>query len=83
MAARLKRSGNCRRQLKEEDMTKSTPRDQLITRTDKAGIALTEEELDLVVGGDKYLSYTLSNTMLSGYSMSSGGDAPTETVSLR
>jgi len=29
-----------------------------------------------------YLTYTLSNTMISGYSMSSGGDRPTESLSL-
>jgi type VI secretion system secreted protein Hcp len=29
-----------------------------------------------------YLSYTLNNTMISGYSSSSGGDRPTESVSL-
>src|SRR5579864_3607845 len=29
-----------------------------------------------------YLSYELTNTMISGYSMSSGGDRPTESISL-
>jgi len=29
-----------------------------------------------------YLTFTLSNTMISGHSMSSGGDRPTESVSL-
>jgi len=29
-----------------------------------------------------YLSYTLNNTMISGYSASSGGDRPSESVSL-
>ncbi|SRR5579883_16149 len=29
-----------------------------------------------------YLSYTLNNTMISGYSMSSGGDRPQESLSL-
>ena len=29
-----------------------------------------------------YLSYTLNNTMISGFSMSSGGDRPLESVSL-
>lgn len=29
-----------------------------------------------------YLSYTLTNTMISGYSMSGGGDRPTESLSL-
>jgi type VI secretion system secreted protein Hcp len=28
-----------------------------------------------------YLSYTLTNTMISGYSMSSGGDRPSESLS--
>jgi type VI secretion system secreted protein Hcp len=28
-----------------------------------------------------YLSYTLNNTMISGYSMSSGGDRPQESIS--
>ena len=31
---------------------------------------------------DKYLSYELSNTLVSGYSVSSGGDRPSESVSL-
>ena len=29
-----------------------------------------------------YLSYALANTMISGYSLSSGGDRPTESLSL-
>jgi type VI secretion system secreted protein Hcp len=29
-----------------------------------------------------YLSYTLSNTLISGYSISSGGDLPEESISL-
>jgi len=29
-----------------------------------------------------YMTYTLSNTMVSGYSISSGGDRPTESLSL-
>ena len=29
-----------------------------------------------------YLAYTLTNTMISGYSLSSGGDRPTESLSL-
>jgi type VI secretion system secreted protein Hcp len=33
-------------------------------------------------GGVCYLEYTLSNVMLSGYSISSGGDRPSESVSL-
>lgn len=33
-------------------------------------------------GGVTYLEYTLSNVMLSGYSVSSGGDKPSESVSL-
>ena len=31
---------------------------------------------------EKYMSYELSNTLVSGYSVSSGGDRPTESVSL-
>ncbi|MBS0644707.1 MAG: type VI secretion system tube protein Hcp [Acetobacteraceae bacterium] len=31
---------------------------------------------------EKYLTYTLSDTMISGYSISSGGDRPTESISL-
>ena len=31
---------------------------------------------------ETYLSYELTNTMISGYSMSSGGDRPTESISL-
>jgi type VI secretion system secreted protein Hcp len=33
-------------------------------------------------GGVSYLEYTLSNVMLSGYSISSGGDKPSESISL-
>jgi len=33
-------------------------------------------------GGVTYLEYTLTNVMLSGYSISSGGDKPTESISL-
>jgi type VI secretion system secreted protein Hcp len=33
-------------------------------------------------GGVTYLEYTLSNVMLSGYSISSGGDKPVESISL-
>ena len=33
-------------------------------------------------GGVTYLEYTLTNTMLSGYSISSGGDRPSESISL-
>jgi len=33
-------------------------------------------------GGVTYLEYTLTNVMLSGYSVSSGGDKPTESISL-
>lgn len=32
--------------------------------------------------GDTYLEYTLSNTLISNYQMSSGGDRPTEVVGL-
>src|SRR4051812_35296833 len=32
--------------------------------------------------GEKYLEYTLTNTLISGLSVSSGGDRPTESVSL-
>lgn len=36
-----------------------------------------------VKGGiDEYMRYVLSNTMISGYSVSSGGDRPTESLSL-
>jgi type VI secretion system secreted protein Hcp len=31
---------------------------------------------------EAYLQYTLTNTMISGYSLSSGGDRPTESLSL-
>jgi type VI secretion system secreted protein Hcp len=31
---------------------------------------------------ETYLKFTLTNTVLSGYSISSGGDRPTETISL-
>jgi type VI secretion system secreted protein Hcp len=31
---------------------------------------------------ETYLSFTLTNTMISGYSMSSGGDRPSESISL-
>jgi len=33
-------------------------------------------------GGVVYLEYTLTNVMLSGWSMSSGGDKPAESISL-
>lgn len=33
-------------------------------------------------GGVTYLEYTLSNVMLSGYSVSSSGDKPSESISL-
>src|SRR5580698_785494 len=33
-------------------------------------------------GGTAYLQYTLTDTMLSGYSISSGGDKPSESISL-
>ena len=33
-------------------------------------------------GGVTYLQYTLTNVMLSGYSISSGGDRPSESISL-
>jgi type VI secretion system secreted protein Hcp len=33
-------------------------------------------------GGVTYLEYTLTNVMLSGYSVSSGGDRPSESISL-
>jgi type VI secretion system secreted protein Hcp len=33
-------------------------------------------------GGDTYLEYTLTNTLVSGYSISSAGDRPQESVSL-
>jgi type VI secretion system secreted protein Hcp len=33
-------------------------------------------------GGVTYLEYTLTNVMLSGYSISSGGDKPSESISL-
>lgn len=41
-------------------------------------------KIDLVQTGaqlDTYMSYTLSNSLISGYSVSSGGDRPAETVS--
>ena len=31
---------------------------------------------------EKYMTYILTNTMVSGYSISSGGDRPTESISL-
>lgn len=33
-------------------------------------------------GGVTYLEYTLTNVMLSGYSIASGGDKPSESISL-
>jgi type VI secretion system secreted protein Hcp len=44
-------------------------------------------KIDLVQTGTKdqlnaYLKYELTNTLLSGYSLSSGGDLPTESISL-
>ncbi|WP_024520118.1 hypothetical protein [Bradyrhizobium sp. Tv2a-2] len=57
-------------------MTKSAPREQL---TDKAVIALTEADLDLVVGGGEYLKYEMSNVFISSYSASGGAQSvPTE-----
>jgi type VI secretion system secreted protein Hcp len=41
-------------------------------------------KLDLVQTGEAletYMSYELSNSLISGYSMSSGGDRPSESVS--
>ena len=32
--------------------------------------------------GETYVEYTLTNTLISGYSISSGGDRPTESLSL-
>jgi len=32
--------------------------------------------------GDTYTTYTLTNTLISGYSISSGGDRPSESISL-
>ena len=32
--------------------------------------------------GNTYVTYTLTNTLISGYSLSSGGDRPTESLSL-
>lgn len=40
--------------------------------------------IDLVQSGDQletYLSYTLTNSLVSGYSISSAGDRPTESIS--
>ena len=59
-------------------MTKPAQRDQLTTRTDKVKIGLTEEGLDQVVGGGKYLSYELQSVFVSSYNTSSAGGAPTE-----
>ena len=67
----------------------------LVTKpTDNASIKLLNESLegegeDVTIDfcmTDKgelnvYLSYTLNNTMISGYSLSSGGDRPQESVS--
>jgi type VI secretion system secreted protein Hcp len=42
-------------------------------------------KIDLVKTGDKlenYLEYTLTNCLISGYSVSSGGDKPSESLSL-
>ena len=55
-------------------MSKSAPREQL---TDKAVIALTEGDLDLVVGGGEYLKFEMSDTYISNISISgSGGSVP-------
>lgn len=44
----------------------------------KVEIALTRTKKD---GEDEFLRYELTNTMTSGYSISSGGDRPTESLS--
>lgn len=41
--------------------------------------------IDLVTTGDPgdtYMTYTLTNTLISGYSVSTGGDRPSESISL-
>jgi type VI secretion system secreted protein Hcp len=61
-------------------MGKSTP--ALFTEA-CVGIGKTVK-IDLVQTGSKmqtYMSYTLTETLISGYSMSSGGDRPSESVS--
>jgi hypothetical protein len=57
-------------------MTKSAPREQL---TDKAVMALTEADLDRVVGGGEYLKFEMSEVFISSYSAGGGGPSvPTE-----
>jgi type VI secretion system secreted protein Hcp len=52
--------------------------------TDPLKVAKTVQIDFLATGQDTsaYLSFTLDNCLVSGYSMSSGGDRPTESVSL-
>jgi len=60
-----------------------------IATTDLLNEALQGEGQDVTIDFCKtdkgnlsvYLSYTLNNTMISGYSVSSGGDRPQETLS--
>jgi type VI secretion system secreted protein Hcp len=50
-----------------------------------AGNAGKKVTIDLVTTGDPgdiYMTYTLHNALVSGYSISTGGDRPTESVSL-
>jgi bacteriocin-like protein len=51
---------------------KSSRRDHLTTTTDESKIELTEQELSRVIGGRKaggsqYLTYKLTDTLISGY----------------
>jgi type VI protein secretion system component Hcp len=39
---------------------------------------LTADELEGVSGGLKYLTYELTNALMSNYSTSAGGDRPSE-----
>lgn len=49
------------------------------------GVKGTEVKIDLVSTGNPgrtYATYTLSDALVSGYSMSSGGDRPSESISI-
>ena len=72
----LERSGDCRRQLQEEAMTRSAPHN-LAGKNNKAEIVLTAEDLDRVVGGGKthstqkppteFLTITMSDIIVSRF----------------
>jgi type VI secretion system secreted protein Hcp len=47
----------------------------------KAKLVISFVRTDGEVGADTYLEVTLSDTMISGYNLSSGGDRPTESLS--